>query len=99
MCRSYETGHYPTKNRANELTSWRFSYRVRSSSFSRRARLTASRAAGFAKQLVDRSHRRVVDRQHRPPPWTREEKAALVLCLAFISAAVVLTNVLFVVPT
>ena len=53
----------------------------------------------LAKQRVDRSHRRVVDRQHRPPPWTSGEKAALVLCLALIFAAVVLTVVLFVLPT
>ena len=53
----------------------------------------------LAKQRVDRSHRRVVVRQHRPPPWTRGEKAALVLCLALMFAAVVLTVVLLVLPT
>jgi hypothetical protein len=53
----------------------------------------------LAKQRVDLSHRRVVVCQHRPPPWTIGEKAALVLCLALIFAAVVLTVVLFVVPT
>jgi hypothetical protein len=41
----------------------------------------------------------VVDRQDRTTPWTRGEKAALVLCLAFIFAGVVLTVVLFTLPT
>ena len=53
----------------------------------------------LAKQRVDRSHRRVVDRQDRTPPWTSGEKAALVLCLAFILAGVVLTVLLFTLPT
>ena len=53
----------------------------------------------LAKQRVDRSHRTVVDRQDRTPPWTIGEKAALVLCLAFILAGVVLTVVLFTLPT
>jgi hypothetical protein len=53
----------------------------------------------LAKQRVDRSHRRGVDRQRRPPAWTVGEKDVLVLSLAFIFAAVVLTVVLFVVPT
>jgi hypothetical protein len=45
----------------------------------------------LAKQQVDRSHRGVVVvRQRRPPPWTLGEKAALVLSLAFIFAAMVL---------
>jgi len=51
-------------------------------------------------QRVDRSHRRGVSnrgqrRGRRPPPWTMGEKAALVLSLAFIFAAVVLTVLLF----
>jgi hypothetical protein len=49
----------------------------------------------LAKHLVDRSHRGVVVRRRRPPPWTLGEKAALVLCLAFIFAAAVLTVLLF----
>ena len=53
----------------------------------------------LAKQRVDRSHRSVVDRQRRTPAWTMGEKAALVLCLALIFAGVVLTVVVFVVPT
>ncbi len=53
----------------------------------------------LAKQRVDCSHRRVVDRQDCTPPWTIGEKAALVLCLAFIFAGVVLTVVLFTLPT
>ena len=53
----------------------------------------------LAKQRVDRSHRSVVDRQRRTPPWTTGEKAALVLCLALMFAGVVLTVVVFVVPT
>jgi type VI protein secretion system component VasF len=51
-------------------------------------------------QRVDRSHRRGVSsrgqrRGRRPPPWTMGEKAALVLSLAFIFAAAVLTVLLF----
>jgi hypothetical protein len=51
-------------------------------------------------QRVDRSHRRGVSsrgqrRGRRPTPWTMGEKAALVLSLAFIFAAVVLTVLLF----
>ena len=53
----------------------------------------------LAKQRVDRSHRRVLVRQQRTPPWTIGEKAALVLCLAFILAGVVLTVLLFTLPT
>ena len=53
----------------------------------------------LAKQRVDRSHRGVVERQHRTPAWTMGEKAALVLCLALIFAGVVLTAVVFVVLT
>ena len=45
----------------------------------------------LAKHLVDRNHRGVVLRYRRPPSWTLGEKAALVLSLAFIFAAVVLT--------
>ena len=55
----------------------------------------------LAKQRVDRSHRRrgLVVRKHRPLPWTLGEKDALVLSLAFIFAEVVLTVVLFDIPT
>ena len=55
----------------------------------------------LAKQRVDRSHRTRgrVGRYHRPPPWTLGEKDALVLILAFIFAAAVLTVVLFVLQT
>jgi hypothetical protein len=55
----------------------------------------------LAKHLVDRSHRRrgVVARRRRPPPWTIGEKDALVLILALIFAGVVLTVVLFTLPT
>jgi hypothetical protein len=53
----------------------------------------------LAKQRVDRSHRRVIDRQRRPPPWTSGEKAELVLSLALIFAAVILVVVPFVLPT
>ena len=55
----------------------------------------------LAEQRVDRSHRRrsgIQDRR-RPPPWTRGEKAGLVLSLAFIDAAVILAVVLFVIQT
>jgi hypothetical protein len=48
----------------------------------------------LAKQRVDRSHRVVVVRQRRPPPWTLGEKDVLVLCLAFIFAAIVLSVLL-----
>jgi hypothetical protein len=48
----------------------------------------------LTKQRVDRSHRGVVVRQCRPPPWTRGEKAVLVLSLAFIFAAMGLGVVL-----
>jgi hypothetical protein len=55
----------------------------------------------LAKQRVDRSHRTRgrVGRQRRPLPWTLGEKDALVLSLAFIFAEVVLTVVLFDIPT
>ena len=54
----------------------------------------------LAKQRVDRSHRGVVVvRQCRPPPWTRGEKAVLVLSLAFLFAAMGLAIVMFVLPT
>ena len=53
----------------------------------------------LAKQRVDRSHRGVVVRQYRPPPWTLEEKVVLVLSLAFIFAAMLLAVVMFVLPT
>jgi hypothetical protein len=53
----------------------------------------------LARQRVDRSHRGVVVRgvvvrQRRPPPWTRGEKAVLVLSLALIFAAVALALVM-----
>jgi hypothetical protein len=50
----------------------------------------------LAKQRVDRSHRGVVVRHRRPPPWTLGEKDVLVLSLAFIFAGVVLAVVMFV---
>ena len=53
----------------------------------------------FVKQRVDRSHRGVVVRQRRSPPWTRGEKAVLILSLALLFAAMVLAVVLFVLPT
>ena len=53
----------------------------------------------LAKHLVDRSHRGVVVRRRRPPPWTIGEKDVLVLILALIFAGVVLTVVLFTLPT
>ena len=53
----------------------------------------------LAKQRVDRSHRRVIDGQHRTPPWTRRKKAELVLSLALIFASVILVVVPFVLPT
>ncbi len=49
----------------------------------------------LAKQRVDRSHRGVVVRLRRPPPWTLGEKAVLVLSLALIFAAVALALVMF----
>jgi hypothetical protein len=48
----------------------------------------------LAKQRVDRSHRGVFVRQHRPPALTRGEKAVVVLSLAFLFAAMVLGVVL-----
>jgi hypothetical protein len=48
----------------------------------------------LATHLVDRSHRGVAVRQCRPPPWTPGEKAALVLSLTFIFAAVALALVM-----
>jgi hypothetical protein len=51
----------------------------------------------LAKQRPDRSHRGVAVRQGsppRPPPWTPGEKAALVLSLTFIFAAVALALVM-----
>jgi hypothetical protein len=53
----------------------------------------------LAKHLVDRSHRGVVVRKRRLPPWTLGEKAALIVSLAFIFAGMVLAVVLFVLPT
>ena len=50
----------------------------------------------LAKQRVDRSHRGIVVRQRRPPPWTLGEKDVLVLCLAFIFAGVILAILFFV---
>ena len=50
----------------------------------------------LAKQRVDRSHRTRGNRRvHRRTPWTRGEKAVLVLSLAFIFAGVVLAVVMF----
>jgi hypothetical protein len=51
----------------------------------------------LAKQRVDRSHRRtvIVVRERQLPPWTRGEQSVLVLGLAFIFAATVLSLVLF----
>ena len=49
----------------------------------------------LAKQRVDRSHRGVVVRQCRPPPWTMGEKDVLVLSLAFIFAGIGLAILLF----
>ena len=49
----------------------------------------------LAKQRVDRSHRGVVVRDRRPPPWTIGEKAVLVLSLAFSFAGTALAVVLF----
>ncbi len=48
-------------------------------------------------QRIDRSHRRRSDSWHRPPSWTRGEKAVLVLSYALI-VAVILAIVLFVLP-
>ena len=53
----------------------------------------------LVKQRVDRSHRGVVVRQRRSPPWTRGEKAVLVLGIALTVVAVILAIVLFVLPT
>ena len=53
----------------------------------------------LAKQRVDRSHRGVVVRQRRLPPWTRGEKAVLILSIALTAVAVILAVVLFVLPT
>jgi hypothetical protein len=50
----------------------------------------------LAKQRVDRSHRGIVVRQRRPPPWTLGEKDVLVLSLAFIFAGVILAILFFV---
>ena len=52
----------------------------------------------LAKQRVDRSHRSVVDRQRRPPAWTRGEKAVLVLSLAFLFAATMVLGLVLPVP-
>jgi hypothetical protein len=49
----------------------------------------------LAKHLVDRSHRGVAVRYRRSPSWTLGEKAALVLSLAFILGAAVITALLF----
>jgi hypothetical protein len=54
----------------------------------------------FAKQRVDRSHRgRHGRRGRRPPPWTREKRAELVLSLALLFASVILLVVPFVLST
>jgi hypothetical protein len=53
----------------------------------------------LVKQRVDRSHIGVVVRQRRSPPWTRGEKAVLVLGIALTVVAVILAIVLFVLPT
>ena len=53
----------------------------------------------LAKQRVDRSHRGVVVRQRRPPPWMRRKKAELVLSLTLLFASVILVLVPFVLPT
>ena len=55
----------------------------------------------LAKQRVDRSHRRRggIRGRRRPPPWTREKKAELVLSLALIFASVILVVVPLVLPT
>jgi hypothetical protein len=47
------------------------------------------------KPRADRSHRGVVVCQNRPPPWTRGEKAVLVLSLALALVAVILAILLF----
>ncbi len=52
----------------------------------------------LAKQRVDRSHRRGVDRQRRPPAWTVGEKAVLVLSLAFLLAATMVLSVVLPLP-
>ncbi len=49
----------------------------------------------LANQRVDRSHRRRYGRRRRRLPWTRGEKAVLVLCLALIFAGVILAILLF----
>jgi hypothetical protein len=55
----------------------------------------------LAKQRVDRSHRRRggIRGGRRPPPWTREKKAELVLSLALIFASLILVAVPFILPT
>jgi hypothetical protein len=52
----------------------------------------------LAKQRVDRSHRRGVDRQRRPPAWTVGEKDVLVLSLAFLLAATMVLGVVLPLP-
>ena len=52
----------------------------------------------LAEQRVDRSHRRRAGLRPRPR-WTRGEKAVLVLSFALIFAGVILTILLFVLPT
>ena len=52
----------------------------------------------LAKQREDRSHRGVVVRQRRSPPWTIGEKAVLVLSLAFLFAAAMVLGVVLPVP-
>jgi hypothetical protein len=48
----------------------------------------------LAKQRVDRSHRTRGNRRvHRRTPWTRGEKAVLVLSFAFLFASMVLLGV------
>ena len=54
----------------------------------------------LANQRVDRSHRRGGGvRRRGAPPWTRGEKAVLVLSLALLFAAMGLAVVMFVLPT
>ena len=52
----------------------------------------------LAKQRVDRSHRRGVDRPHRSPAWTRGEKAVLILSFAFLFAAMMVLCVVLPAP-
>lgn len=47
------------------------------------------------KQRIDRSHRGVSVHQCSPPPWTRGEKALLVLSTAIMCVDIVLAVALF----